>query len=403
MPLQLPPAGIVQANFEPAQPFPLTISEVTGSQGRTMIFKGRSLPYRPVAWSGSLRVETKYFPGNPIAQAQVMGPTWPDTTMNGMWKDVFLYEEENWVQLIGFPEIGGPGRPGSRNLGGKSFQSGGAIPGRSGEARRARTVRDAMWMVQRGGQLLRVEWGSIVRFGFIENFEADHDREEDIRFTINFRWIGDTDAVFKPKARPKFDPPGLLAKILSRIQDIINAINEALGLLYGQTKKYTQLITRIGTLISDFIDTLASVVNVLLIPAQIFGTITQQLTSIILAVGDLRDSIRAVGAGYTALASGGTVIDANAAQGVQLAIAYNAARLGVDAANVRDQLEEFAAPEILGVYNATTDTTLRDVATAFYGSPESWGVIADFNGLKTSSAPRGSLILVPNLDDNQGG
>jgi len=401
MVLPLSPAGLAAVNREPAQPFPFIVQELSGDL-RVIILKGRSLPYRPVAWGSDLRVETKYFPGNPVAQAQVLGPMWQDTEMTGKWKDAFLFNDESRVILNGFPPTAGPGRPGTRLFGGKSFQSGGAVPGAIGEARRARTVRDAFWLIQRAGQLLRVEWGSIVRYGFISSFSANHDREEDIEWTMTFKWIGDTNAIPKPRSTPKFDAPGLLAQLLSRIQDFINSINADLALLFGRIQVVTQTITRIGNLVAELINTLASIVNVLLVPVQIIGTLEQQLTLIILAVQDLIDEVRSVPAAYAALQDGGSPIQANLASAAAAAIAFNAARLGVDAADTRQQLQEFSTPEIIAVYNATTDVTLRDVSNLYYGTPDNWPLIAEFNGLQTSLAPRGTLLRIPAVDTNAG-
>jgi len=399
MVLALSPRARRAAEREPAQGFPLSIIELSGD-GRAIVLTGRSLPYRPVAWTGELRVETKYFPGNPIAQAQVMGAVWGETTMNGKWKDVFLSNVENAAQLRGFPPTAGPDFPGTRGFGGKSFQSGGAV--NNGAATRARELRDAFWLLQRAGQLLRVEWGSIVRYGFLTSFEADHDREEDIGYTLQWRWIGDTDAVPRVRVAPKLDAPGLLAQLLKDIQDFITELQTELAFFFGRAQEITQAITRVGSLVTEVVDTLSSVVNALLIPAQIIGTLTQQLTSVALAVKNLLDELRAVPAGYAALRDGGNVLDANIAAGIQAQLAFNAARLGVESITVRDQLQEFDIAEALGVYTATSDTTLRDVSNLAYGTPDNWPFIADFNGLTGSVVPQGAVLKIPALGQSEG-
>jgi hypothetical protein len=400
--LPVNPQALEKLNRAPAQAFPLVIQELTGD-ARVVTLRGRSLPYRGIGWGSELRVETKYFPGQPVAQAQVLGPKWTDTTMTGMWKDAFLFDDSSYVTLLGFPRVGSAGRPGSADRGGKSFQSGGAIPGGPGEARRARTVRDAIWLIQRSGQLLRVEWGSVVRFGFIASFDAEHDREEDIRWEITFKWIGDTDAAPKPIVRPKFDAPGLLARLISAIQAFLNEMNAALAQLFGAVQLVTQRITRIGTLLSDLIGTLSSVVSLLLLPAEIIGVIKQQITSIVLAVRDLLAALRSTPAAYAALRDGGNPNDANLASEAAAAIAFNAARLGVDVEATRDELEGLESPDIIGTFTAPEDVTLRDVSTQFYGTPENWTLIADFNNIAGSIAPRGTVLRIPSLETGQGG
>jgi hypothetical protein len=402
MVLPVNPQALAKLGRSSSTAFPFFIQETTGD-ARLVVLRGRSLPYRGVGWGSELRVEPKYFPGQPVAQAQVLGPTWTDTTITGMWKDIFLFEDDNRVTLLGFPAIGSAGRPGSTEFGGKSFQSGGSIPGSIGEARRARTVRDAIWLIQRAGQLLRVEWGSIARYGFISSFQADHDREEDIRWEITFKWIGDTDATPKPIIRPKLNAPGLLAALLSVIQAFLNAINAALSKIFGAILLVTQRITKIGTLIADLINTLTTIVSLALVPSQILGVIKQQLTSILLAVQDLLAAIRSIPAAYGAAQSGADPNQINTASAAAAAIAFNAARLGVEVAITKDQLDDLSTPGLLGTFTSPEDTTLRDVATQFYGSPANWTVIADFNGIAGSVVPRGTVLRIPDLASLQGG
>lgn len=399
--VQLNPQTLAKLNQPPSQAFPIYISEQSGD-ARTIILRGRSLPYRGVTWGAEQRVEVKYFPGSPVGQAQVLGPTWSPTTMSGTWKDAFLFDDANAPTLLGFPDIAGPGRPGTRQFGGKSFISGGGVPGNEGEARRARVVRDAFFSLQRAGQLLRVEWGSIVRFGFIKRFDPKHDREEDIGWEIEFQWIGDTFAARRPLPKPKINAPGLLALILSAIQSFLDAINTALALLYGAVQLVTQRINKITSLITGFIDAINGLIGLVFVPAEMFGVLKQQLTSIILAVQDLIDTINRIPQAYSALKEGGNPTDVNLATAAAQAIAFNARTLGVDAAEQRDQLTELESPDLLGVVTAPEDTTLIDIATNYYGGPDDWTIIADFNGFSSSFVERGTLVYVPRRQQGVG-
>ena len=399
--VQLNPQALRKINQPPAQAFPMFISEQTG-EGRTIVLRGRSLPYRGVTWNSEQRIKTKYFPGNPVAQAQVLGPMWGPTTMRGMWKDAFLFNDDSAADLLNFPSIAGPGRPGSTQFGGKSFASGGGVPGGTGQARRARVLRDAMWLVQRAGQLLKVEWGSVVRYGFLKRFDADHDREEDIRWEIEFEWIGDTASIPKPLPKPKINAPGLLASILSTIQNFLNEVNAAVALLYGSTTLVTQRVTRIGELVAGFIEALNSLVSLVFVPAEMFGVLKQQLTSIVVAATDLVDTVNRVPQAYVAAFSGATAAEVNLATAAAQAIAFNAAVLGVEASEQREQLAELEAPDLLGVVTVPEDTTLLDIATDFYGGPDDWTVIASFNGLASSFVARGTIVYVPRQQEGVG-
>jgi len=399
--VQLNPQALAKLNQVPAQAFPMFIQETTG-EARLIVLRGRSLPYRGVTWNSEQRVEVKYFPGNPVGQAQVLGPMWGPTTMRGMWKDAFLFNDDSAADLLNFPAIAGPGQPGSTVFGGKSFVSGGGIPGGTGQARRARVLRDAFFLIQRAGQLLKVEWGSMVRYGFIKRFDADHDREEDIRWEIEFDWIGDTASVPRPLPKPKINAPGLLAAILALIQAFLNAVNAALALIFGAVQLVQQRITKIGSLITGFIDALNSLIGLVFVPAEMFGVLKQQLTSIILAVKDLIDTINRIPQAYSAAKSGGNPTDINLATAAAQAIAFNARVLGVEAAEQREQLTELESPNLLGVVTVPEDTTLLDIATSFYGAPDDWTVIADFNGLASSFVERGTLVYVPRQQQGVG-
>ena len=68
----------------------LTIIEQAETNLRGIVLRGRSLPFEGVAWGTELNVDINYFPGNPVAIAQVVGSQWTDTTINGRWSDRFL-------------------------------------------------------------------------------------------------------------------------------------------------------------------------------------------------------------------------------------------------------------------------------------------------------------------------
>lgn len=396
--VDLNPAGRFKQAQQPSVAFPFTITETTGD-ARSLILRGRSLPYRGVNYGAELRVEAKYFPGNPVAQAQVLGSMWLPTTLRGMWKDRFLVNEDSSVTLLNFPKTGLAARPGLIFGGGNSFQSGGALP--TNKAQRARVVRDAMFLLQRAGQLLRVEWGSMARFGFIKSFDADHDREEDIRWEIEFLWISDTTASPKVKERPGIDPPGLLARILAALAAAIANLQTILAGILGRVLAVSQLITKIGSLMTGLVDILTGFVNLAFVPAQMFGVLKQQLTGIILSITDLLSTIRSVPAAYGAIKAGGSPAEINTAELAALAIAFNASVLGVEMADQRDALTELESPTLLGVLTAQENTTLRDVSTSFYGTPDNWTIIAEFNGFVSSIVTRGTLIYVPALDEVQ--
>lgn len=413
--MAFPPAPPTSEEIGSISAFPLTITEMSAAAGgtgtvslgtkaanggpRSIQLFGRSLPYRGVGFGSEQRINLKYFPGNPVGQAQVLGATWAPTTMEGKWSDRHLIDTSNAPLLFNFPPIGSAGKPETpwkfTDAGGRSFDSGGAIP--FARAQRARVVRDAMFMLQRSGQLLRVEWGSIVRYGFIESFVPTHDREEDINWEINFTWIGDTASFPEIRVKPAIDPLGLLGKLQKMLAAALEAMLQTLAAIYGQKLALTQKITKVGNLITQVINTISSYAKLAFLPLELLGTIRQQIKSVVLAIKDLIATVRSIPAAYSALRDGGTQSQADEATAVAAAIAINAAKLGVDLTDIYDSLKELEEGDILGITNMPEGSTLPDIARQWYGDPSKWRIIADYNNFSSMVIKAGTRILIPKV------
>lgn len=398
-----------------AAPTSFTVAEQT-PPNRAIVLRGRSLPHRPVSWGGDNRVSVKYFPGNPVATAQVIGPTYTPTVLRGRWSDAFLYQgpapqslalrtlgfqgggTESAATLRNFPALSAatvpPAVSGQVVQGGNTFVSGGGIPGSTGLAQRARVLRDAFDLLRRSGQLLKVQWGSVVRFGFLVRTNWEHDREEDIRWEMEFSWIGDTDAppvVLRP---PRLSPLGLLRLL----QGLLDAITALLSLFAFVAQTYFQrVLSRITSLASSvvaFLESLRKFASFALLPAQALGSIRQQLTRIKLAARDLLSDLRRIPAAYGGQKRG-SQLDADASADFAAAIIFAVAKLGGAASEAAQQVGDLENSDVLGVHVMVEGTTLRDVATQFYGTPDGWPRIAEYNGLPGSLAPTGAVLRIP--------
>jgi nucleoid-associated protein YgaU len=396
MVLPVNPAALEKLAAPGSLAYPLTIRETTGGS-RQIVLRGRSLPHRGVEFPSEQRVQIDYHPGNPQAEAQVLGPKWGPTTLRGRWSDAFLDSQGNGALLFNFPPLGIAGRAlvGVGTVGGPTFQAGGSVPGSIGEAQRARAIRDAVYMIQRGGQKLRVEWGSIVRYGHLVRFTPSHAREEDISWEMEFEWQGDSDAPLKIRTKAPLDPAGLLAKILAAIQKFLDEANAVLAQILGAQLMLQSKITAIASAVTGLIQLVQGFVNLALVPAQILGTLQQALTSIMLAIRDLIATIRGLFSFELATKNGGSPAAANLAAEAAAAILYQARLLGIDMALTLQKLTDLAGDEVLATVQITADQTLRDVAAQYYGEPSSWQRIADYNELSTSRPAAGTIIRVP--------
>jgi len=373
--------------------FPFIIRQVN-LPARVVILKGRSLPYQTVDWGGEMKLDPNWFPGNPVASTQVLGPTFTPTTINGEWKDIFLFDEANAAVLFNFPALSGPAKPGATERGGETFKSGTSLPSQFGK--RARTLRDAFTLMRREGGLLRVEWGSIVRYGFIKRDNFPHKREEDIMFEIEFAWIGDT-AAQPRRLLPKLDLLSLLKALLAVLDEVLNALLGVILKAFLFITRIQQFITALGSFVRALIEALKRLTSFVFAPADILNNIRANLRSIILEARDLFDVLQNDPSAAYQAALSGSVKDVVEANLFLSTFRDQVRRLASDAAEKQRQIEEFNGPELIGFYTATGGESLRDVARQFYDNPGNWRLLADFNGIDRSLLVRGTVIRIPRL------
>ncbi len=375
--------------------FPFVIAETTGLR-RTIVLRGRSLPRQPITFGGEMSVVIDYFAGNPVAYAQVIGPKYLPTEVTGEWNDIFLFEETSAPYLLGFPPIGAAGKPpplgANTIIAGTSFTSGGAASG-SQQAFLARTVRDAMELIRRSGATLRVEWGSIVRYGFLTKAVFPHKREQDIGYELEFQWIGDTDA--QPVAVPKqVAALGFLKGLTAILQKLLNLLLTADYLVAQFFQSLTAPIAKIINLLSALTQTLTKMLSQTLNPFDIVASIKAAAIGLKLAVLDL---IALFDRGGAALRGRD-----NATAQSFLAMAEMEARrilleLAFLCAEREKELDAFFTKRVQATHVAQAGQNLRDISTLYYGRPENWPDIADFNGLSGSLTTPGRLLRIPKL------
>lgn len=375
--------------------FPLIIGETSG-QFRQITLRGSSLPFQGVGFGQGLRTDITYFPGNSIGQASVLGANMLDTQMSGRWADAMLTDSGSSAILANFPPITPAGRASATTFGGKSFAAIGGLPGGPPAlAERSRTIRDAFYALQEGGQLLKVEWGSIVRYGFIDEFTPTHIREEDIDWEMGFKWTGYGLNGPKPKKFTKKTPISLLAKILAALREFLNQINTFLIKAYGTILAIQSKIMAVAQAIVGIINAIESVVGLAFAPLEIYGTLKQQFTSIVLAIRDLIATIRSIPSAYASLFDKRPSSDSELECELTAAIAYNAAKLAEECYVSITDLDLFLTADIRAVYTVNGSETLRDISTKIFGVPTQWTRIAEFNNLSSSIVRAGTVLMIP--------
>lgn len=380
-----------------ATPFPFVITEVNGLK-RSLILRGRSLPYKgAVLDNGSQRVEITYFPGNPVAFSQVLGPTYERSEINVYWKDKFLADEENAPLILGFPMLSAAGRPtpvGANRTIGNSFLSGGAFTGQQ-TLQLAKAAQDAVGLLRRAGALFRVEWLSFVRFGHLVHAEFEDGDGDEVKGKIEFAWTGDT-AVQPKVVAVDWSAKSLLAKLLGFIKALDNLLA---GLLFKLNLITAQFTNPIAGLLSDLnriVGTLGKFASFRLIPAEVGLGLKASLYRLRESTAALLRQLEAADVRLV----GARRLDNPAMQLSDLAVRQLRQLLSVISEEVAEELarlEALLSKETLKIYRVTSFKTLRDVSLDVFGTKDNWREIASFNGLSGSIVGPGTELRIPKL------
>ncbi|MGB1275458.1 MAG: hypothetical protein ACPG77_06880 [Nannocystaceae bacterium] len=375
--------------------FPFIIREITGLR-RTIVLKARSLPYRPVTWSIEQAMEVTWYPGNPVASVQVLGPRHLPLPITGMWKDNFLLDPESSAELYNFPSLLPAAISGEFSRGGNSFMSSGTVP--SQKAVRARALRDAFYLICKSGSKLQLEWGSLVRYGHLKELTFEIDREEDLLYEMSFAVTGDAPSEPKRSLLPKLQASSLLDKLLALLDGILDTLLKALFAATAFKRRVIGKITRISSAISGILSALGDLAGFVFAPLEVLGAIRAGLISIKLAGLDLLDTLRIGPSAALEASIAGNSFDMATASLTESELRSRTVELISEAVEAERQLEETAAPNIIGTYvSPGGSTSLRDISTRFFDTPSNWPKIAAFNGLSGSIVPRGTVVQVPRL------
>jgi hypothetical protein len=348
----------------------VTIEEVTGSR-RSVELRNRGLPYRPVAFPGRQHYVQKWYPGNPTATVQALGPREGNIELKGTWKSRYLPGE---VTAVGFEDLIGPG-----------------------EDMTAEILTLIFHRLRRAGNEIELRWGPEIRRGIIGDFNPTYQRVEDVGWLIAFvvSQVGDAP---RRRAASTTAPQRDLNVSLVALDDILARI--PIGLLPNVT----------APIISDFNSIRAGTVSVNLELARIFGAPfipparLKNLEALIeQLLEDLRDLRERTTAGpYTAFVPVDSVDKVLAVETWRRDAGAAALLHSKNSLDVRENIRERSVPGYLARVSVKRDETLRQIAKRYYGDASSWTVIADANGLTSASVAPGTIVLVPRSPETSG-
>lgn len=355
--------------LEQSLPFRITVLEGPGAP-IPIDLAGRALPYRGVAWETEQRVKTTYYPGNPVATQQILGPMDKPTTIGGIWKDIFL---GNGVAKRLVDTFDGICRSG--------FQV------------------ELSWgqgLLPDGSQIVGPKW-PIVRQGVIKTFKHTYDRPQDITWEI----------VFELRGRDEASAPPLTAAGLISVQDGFDALKIQFGDSEAGIEAFKEsTLSQLAGINADIEARLDEAQESVLNMIEFINDSTQAVQDVA-EFGTLPNNVLERGRSLAAqgASSLGALTDAMLSINVALFTPVDSALVLLDVltqffdiTHQNDEAQETAnntdaalakqiRPEVLAELRPVPGSDLRDVARQYYGNPDLWYVIADFNNLSSSVVP----------------
>jgi hypothetical protein len=249
-----------------------------GITPQRVVLRGRALPYAKVDWGVSQRVTTTFYPGNPVATQQVLGPEELPTTMEGMWKARYL---ENNVLVDGVELDPDP----------------------------FAVVRLFSDMC-RIGAVWRVTWLGEVRRGVMTSFTPTWHRQTDCGWEAVFDWAARDDDGTEPPDLG--DPPGGSFDILGEINSFLDKVaaaplvaSQLVNMVIGDIRAIQETASRI-------VGILASAETLVSAPAQVIGSLRAAIVSL---ANQVNVAVRRIGdsaqSSVTAVSTLGGALSAN--------------------------------------------------------------------------------------------
>ncbi len=343
------------------------ITELTGDR-RNVRLVDRALPYRPFRLVTKQRVEVEWNGGYDQGTANVMGAMEDPTSMQGMWKDMFIADNvaKPW-QLNGTPVL---------------------------------SVEEAVATMEdicRCGQLLQVSWNTQLRHGFMSEFEASWENPNDVAFTMKFDWTSRGQAIV-----PAVIAGTTVSSAAGAYRGILRQLDAARTPPFPMASRLYRLITEgsaeIAALLDGALNTASAYAGQAL---QTVGAVQRMVSTsqrVIGLVGDFILELEAnvIGA-YNSTVALGSLSSTLYLQTVQYLAEFKRVLrlLRRTAINTTTDLFPQIQNQVLAVHNAIEGQHLREVSAKYYRTPNNWQSIMHYNGLNTPELALGQVVLVP--------
>ena len=355
---------------------------------------GDALPFKGMEFPTEQRLSTKYYPGNPVATQQVGGPIKPPSTWMGHWMDVTLGEGGARQLVLQFEYLCERGIPVEVRWGGRQLANG--------------------------------EDPAIVRRGLIKKFTPKYQRAQDVEWTCEWEWRGE---VIQTKP-PTFSAEGFASSwdfsaLSDQLEDAKNETTSWMDTVWALIGKGADVMLKINDALDDVQNSIVDAINVVdgasnmlsqvaELPSSINQRIQGVCSRVVLACANGRAAMADFCGLWPGKDGGGLgqdfretgAIFRQQARAAELAIYPHddpLERLDGQTSQdsliqVWDLLAEQAAvasaklaaqqvPDVIAIVRPPAGSDLRDLAVQYYGDPDLWLLIADYNDLDTSEVP----------------
>lgn len=362
-----------------------TITEQTGQQ-RSLILTARALPYRPFQLTGNMRVSTTWYPGNPEATVQLLGTSEDTTSINGMWKQRFIGDPNSPAKL-------------GDNIGEVNPTD-------------ITNVEDLVLVVddiRRQGQLLKVSWDFMSRFGILTKFIQKWLWHEELEWEMEFTWISIDEPSFNnvspglvaSLSTLRADTSDVTAKITVSTSAIKNALSKfaaAVAVVTDFAQSINDLVNSIEGTITQIVNTISNAIDAVVSVVEAAQRILSLATFVIQKANELIQTTEAqVDRAIIAAKKIATIPAALACSASELTHTTKSAARDIisQASSLQQAFSGTVQHPFSTQYKSLADQDIRLVSTKFYGTPDLYTKLMTFNNLKDSHLHAGQIIYIP--------
>lgn len=329
----------------------------SGSEGDRVRLVGNLMPQVPFKFGGSQRIKKEYYSGYSEPTMHVLGPEETDITINGEFKDKRYTNRE------------------LKNI--------------------ATEFQQQIDAIRIRGNVVRITMGEFDRYCIILRTDFEMQRLSKVKYSITFSIIG-------------FNAPKN-ARFLQRSKEIPFAINKDLiDAAIGFQETNSNIPDSVPRSIGDQITALTSDV------AGAIGTVTGFVDQILSTVQDVQKSVtrakglikyaqnklrtykRTVGA-FKAFDDTAALTGRYESAKFYTGALRQSASLTALLQRLKARVAQLNSELPLARHLVVVGDNLQKIAIKFYGSPDNWKKIYDYNNLTTTELSVGSLLEIPRL------